>query len=149
MSMSIGPGPGMPNIEIGALRDLSSRDWSGARTFVIRRRRGEAWDAVARLNDPKQAADWIDEAVARGEGDLEDYSLEVISDSFRARHRWTRVLLTAVVGALVVVVSLVFITSSSSSGRCCPRGCQTLGLWCGLGLVPFDGPQPAPTVGAV
>jgi len=93
----------------GSLGHLINRDWSGASTFVIRRRMGDAVVEVARLHGATEAANWIDEAVARGEGVQEDYSLEVFPNSFRARHRWTRVLLTAVVGALVVVVGLVFI----------------------------------------
>lgn len=81
----MGGGNASFRIEMHAL-EMDRYDWTGARTLIVERRDGQDWREVARFHEPAQAAEWVDEAVARGEGALEDFSILIEPHTFLGRH---------------------------------------------------------------
>lgn len=106
----MGGGNSSIRIEMHAL-ETDRYDWIGARTLIVQRRRGEGWEDVARFHDPELARGWVDEAVARGDGRLEDYSILVEPHTFLGRHPRLPWVVVAIVGAVVVASCVAYLAS--------------------------------------
>ena len=101
-------------IEMHAL-ETDRYDWTGAQTFVVQRRLGGDWMDLARFHEPGQARGWVDEAVARGEGCLEDYAILVEPRTFLGRHPRLTWIAVGIVAAAVLGFWIAYAMSGGAS----------------------------------
>lgn len=100
--MAVGGGDN-PRIAASALNlDRMFGSLSGGAFAVERRTHSGGWIRVGTFATPKEAADFLDEAVGAGRGTLHDYEIE-----FVPRKDWLRFGARAWVAALLLLFALI------------------------------------------